>query len=153
MPPLGFLVLALAVCGACATPPTDPEGTLERVENGTLRVGITHNEPWTIVGPDGPSGVEVELVEEFAATVDARIEWFDGSEEHLFGALHLGQLDLVIGGFGAENSNSAEAALTHPYVSTQSIVAVPAGEKVPDDISGLEVAVEAGTEEAGVLEE
>src|SRR5687767_518503 len=85
---------ALLLLVACATPPEDPEGTLDRVRGGTVRVGLTEHDPWTLV--DGPAGVEVELVERFAERLDATIEWTDGSEQEMFGALEAGSLDLVI---------------------------------------------------------
>ena len=146
-----WLALALVFLVACASPPVDPEGTLDRVEGGTIRVGITASEPWTELTPEGPTGVEVEIVERLAAELDAEIEWVPGSEEELFGALKYSQVDLVIGGLGAKNPFAKEAALTHPYLTTQVVVAVPESDDVPEDVSGLRVDVEAGTEAAGVL--
>lgn len=146
-----WLALSLVLLVGCAAPPVDPEGTLERVRGGTMRVGITASEPWTELTPEGPAGIEVEIVTRFAEELDAEIEWVTGSEEELFGALKYSQVDLVIGGLGAKNPFSKEAALTHPYVTTQVVVAVPDPESVPEDIAGLQVDVEAGTEEAGVL--
>ena len=116
-----------------------------------MRVGITENPPWTVLSGAEPSGVEVEIIERLADGLEAEISWFEGSEEELFGALKLGTLDLVIGGLGAKNPYAAEASLTHPYLTTQAVVAVPRETEVPDDIAGLEVAVEEGTEEAGIL--
>lgn len=43
-----LLVPLLAGCGLKM--PSDPEGTLDRVAGGTLRVGISHNPPWTETG-------------------------------------------------------------------------------------------------------
>jgi polar amino acid transport system substrate-binding protein len=145
-----FAIAAL-VLGACASVPVDPAGTLDRVEGGTMRVGITENEPWTVLSGADPSGVEVEIVKRLADHLGAEIAWFEGSEEELFAALKIGSLDLVVGGFGAKNPYAAEVALTHPYLTTQMVVAVPVEEEVPEDIAGLEVAVEEGTEEAGIL--
>ena len=145
------LVVAV-LCIGCTSRPGDPEGTLDRVRGGTLRVGVSVNEPWTDIGPEGPVGIEVELVKLIAAELDSEVRWFDASEQELFAALELGQLDLVIGGITSDSPWSAHAALTHPYQTTQVVVAVPEDEPIPDDIAGLEVAVEEGTEVAGVLE-
>jgi polar amino acid transport system substrate-binding protein len=145
------LVFSLALV-ACASPPVDPEATLERVRGGTIRAGITENPPWTIVGNATMTGVEVELLEDLAAEIDAEIEWVEGSEEELFGALELGQLDVVVGGFSAENTWSKHAAFTHPYHTSQTVIAVPVDQEIPDDITGMRVAVEANTEAAGLLE-
>lgn len=142
------LVLLLAT--ACASPPADPEGTLERVRDGTMRVGFVPSEPWATGQEDAPSGIEVELVKEFARRIDARIEWIEGSDQELFGSLELGQLDLVIGGIDSESPWSGKVALTHPYLTTQVVVAAPDGDV--EEIAGREIAVEAHTDSAGVLE-
>jgi polar amino acid transport system substrate-binding protein len=147
----GASILVALMLSACASPPVDPEGTLRRVRGDIMRVGITESPPWTTLAAGDPGGVEVEIVERFASEIDSEIEWFEGSEEELFPALKVGELDLVIGGLGAENPFASEAALTHPYLTTRVVVAVPSGEDVPEDIAGIEVAVERGTEEAGIL--
>ena len=60
-------VVTALFAGCGVTIPTDPEGTLERVSGGTLRVGVSPNPPWTEVTQGAePTGTEVRLVEEFA---------------------------------------------------------------------------------------
>jgi polar amino acid transport system substrate-binding protein len=137
---------------ACASPPVDPEGTLERVRGGTMSVGIVAVDPWVTIDGTTPGGVEVGLVEEFAESLGASIDWTEGSEQELFSAMEIGQLDLVIGGIDSENPWSSKIALTHPYLTTQVVIATPRGTNLPDDIAGHEVAVEAHTDAAGVLE-
>ena len=108
------LVGLLASCGVSI--PADPNGTLERVTGGTLRVGVSPNPPWTEVTQDGkPTGSEVALVEEFAATLPAEISWTIGGEEPLIKRLELGQLDLVIGGLTADTPWEKHTAITKPY--------------------------------------
>jgi polar amino acid transport system substrate-binding protein len=143
---LGAAVL-LAGCGL----PRDPESTLRRVSGGTLRVGVSEHDPWVVLGDGDPTGVEVELVERFAAEVDAEIEWVEGEVEELAGALHVHEIDLLIAGLTARSKISSEGALTHPYLTTQVVIAVPPGTAI-DDIAGVEIAVEGATEEAGLLE-
>jgi ABC-type amino acid transport substrate-binding protein len=126
LPRLIPIACALALLGACASPPVDPEGTLDRVEGGVMRVGITHNPPWTIVG-DKPSGVEVELVERLARDLDANVEWTEGSEEEIFALLEKRDLDLVIGGITAANPFSSLATFTTEY-HAKHVMAVPFGE-------------------------
>lgn len=145
--------IALPLLAGCASVPIDPEGTLDRIRDGTLMVGITESEPWTVLSGTEPSGVEVEIVKQLADEIDAEIVWIEGSEEQLFGALKVGSLDLVIGGLGVRNPYASEAAFTYPYLTTTAVVAVPNAEELPEDIAGLEVAVEEGSEEAGVLAE
>src|SRR5690606_22519180 len=97
---VAVLTLALGLTGCATTFPADPEGTLDRVSGGTLRVGISPNGDWSEMTDDGEaSGIEVDLGEDFARSIDADIAWVEGSEEHIMTQLEEGALDLVIGGF------------------------------------------------------
>ncbi len=147
---LGAIAAALLLVAASCDAPRDPEGTLERVTGGTLRVGVAAAEPWVVLGGE-PAGIEVELVELFAREIGAEIEWVEGTVEELAAAVHVRELDLLVAGLTSSSGVSSEAALTHPYVTTQVVVATPAGETLRD-IVGVEIAVERGTEAAGVLE-
>ena len=143
----------VAVLAAGCGVPRDPESTLDTVRGGTLRAGITASDPWTTLEGGRPGGVEVELVERFAGELGARVEWVDGSEADLIGALEVRELDLVVGGLTADTPWQAKAAITRSYATTPGVVAVPASQPPPDDIAGVRVAVEAGTDAAGILEE
>ncbi|MFC8192614.1 transporter substrate-binding domain-containing protein [Cellulomonas sp. NPDC057328] len=113
-------VLAVAVAGCGVTVPSDPDGTLDRVRGGQLRVGVTPNAPWTELpaGEDGaPAGLEVDLVTGFAEHLGADVDWEVGSEEELVGALEDGDVDVVVGGLTARSPWASRAALTRPYVT------------------------------------
>lgn len=133
--------------------PRDPEGTLERVRGGTMRVGVAEKDPWVVMGDsDEPTGgVEVELVEEFARTIDAEIEWFEGATEELAAGLHTRSLDLVIGGLTSTSPYQKEATFTHPYLTTFTTIGIPLATEVEEDLTGDDVAVEAGTELEGLV--
>lgn len=130
------LALALGLTGCATTFPADPEGTLDRVSGGTLRVGISPNGEWTQMTDDGEaSGIEVDLVEEFADSIDADIAWVEGSEERLMTQLEEGSLDLVIGGLTDQSPWSDRSAITKPFteVTTSTglekhVMAAPMGE-------------------------
>jgi polar amino acid transport system substrate-binding protein len=149
---LAVVAVAAVLAAGCGIP-RDPESTLDRVRGGTLRAGITVSEPWTTLEGGRPGGVEVELVERFATELGARVEWVDGSEADLIGALEVRELDLVVGGLTADTPWQAKAAITRWYATTRVVVAVPTSQPPPDDIAGLRVAVEAGTDAAGILED
>jgi polar amino acid transport system substrate-binding protein len=148
---VGAVLLAITIAG-CGIP-RDPESTLDRVTGGTLRAGITASDPWTTLEGGQPGGVEVQLVERFAEELGARVEWVDGSEADLIAALEVRELDLVVGGLTADTPWQQKAAITRSYATTRVVVAVPASQPMPEDIAGLRVAVEAGTDAAGVLED
>jgi polar amino acid transport system substrate-binding protein len=148
---LGAAAAAIVLLAGSCDAPRDPEGTLDRVTNGTIRVGVSADEPWVVLGNGDPAGIEVELVELFARDLGAEIEWVEGNVEDLAAAVHVRELDLLVGGLTSSSGISSEAALSHPYVTTQVVVATPA-DRTLEDIAGVEVAVERGTEAAGVLE-
>ena len=112
----GSAIAALAVTtllAGCGGVPADPDGTLRRVEGGELRVGITHNPPWTdTTDPAAPAGRDVGLVQRFARSLDADIDWTVGSEAVLADALRAGDLDIAVGGFTDDTPWSDKAALT-----------------------------------------
>jgi polar amino acid transport system substrate-binding protein len=145
------LVLVLMLVSACGWP-RDTGTTLTDVRDGVLRVGVTENPPWVTVPDDGPpAGAEVELVQRLAGRLNARVEWYPGAESALMAAVKDRVLDLVVGGLDAEAPWTKEASLTRPYVTMRTLVAAPAGVRVPDDITGVSVAVPAGTAEVAAL--
>ncbi len=127
------VVTAVAVCltvalGGCGLDiPTDPDGTLQRVSGGQLRVGVSAQPPWTSQLLDvEPDGVEIELVQDFARSLDAQVEWEAGGEEHLVSGLERGELDLVVGGITAKTPWSQKAAVTRPYATVTDAEGKPA---------------------------
>ena len=128
----GLIPILLIAVNGCM--PRDPDGTLKRVRGGTMRVGGSVREPWTRMEPGGPAGVEVSLVREFAAELDAKTEWVPGSESTLMEALEQRQLDLVIGGLTDDTPWKDRVGLTGIYLKTdpperaRHVMAVPPGE-------------------------
>lgn len=112
---VGVFAVAMMLT-SCAGVPADVDGTLRDAQGGQLRVGITHNPPWTNASDLAkPSGQEVVLVEEFADSIDATIEWTVGSEAILTDHLHAGSLDLAVGRFTDDTPWTDKAAITVPY--------------------------------------
>lgn len=106
-------VMALA---ACATIPGDPDGTLERVQGGVLRVGVTEHAPWVELQEGAePMGTEPELVRAFAERIGAEVTWTPGSEAALATALEDGDLDMLIGGILDDTPWVQSGAVTRPY--------------------------------------
>ena len=147
------LLLAALVAPACQYP-RDPDGTLDRVEGGVMRVGVTECDHWVLLDGEEPEGgAEVELARRFARDVGARIAWVQGSEEELVDAAKEGQVDLILGGLTSKSRWKKDVAFTRPYVETRSVVGAPAGRSYPDDFTGVPVAVELGSEEEGLVEQ
>lgn len=115
------LLCMLFLVPAC-TPsmPVDPEGTLDRIAGGTLRVGASDNGEWVSVEPTRePEGSEPELLRAFAAKLGASIEWSTGSEQVLAEDLKHGELDVVIGGLDDKTPWEKHAGLTMPYTESK----------------------------------
>jgi polar amino acid transport system substrate-binding protein len=149
---LTVVLLLAAIAASGCQYPRDPDGTLNRVEGGVMRVGVTEADPWVVLEGDRPvGGVEVELARRFAREVGARIEWVLGSEEELVDATKEGQVDLIVGGLTSKSRWKKDVALTRPYVESRSVVGIPAAESFPDDFAGVPVAAELGSAEEGLL--
>lgn len=146
-----LLALAVAALAGCQYP-RDVEHTLDRVEDGTMRVGVSHNDPWVKLDGTEPAGVEPEIVRRFARTLNAEIQWVRGDSEELVGALESGQLDVVIAGFERKSEHRRKVALTRPYVDTELLLAHPRSQSMPDESHDVRVAVEADSKEAGLLD-
>jgi polar amino acid transport system substrate-binding protein len=111
-------ILGLLLAGCAGPYPADPHQTLSRVTGAELRVGISHNEPFVSVAGPSPSGREVALVEDYAATLDAEVAWTADGEEELVDQLEHGRLDLVIGGLTNKTPWKKKVGLTRPYTQT-----------------------------------
>lgn len=142
--------MAALVLAGCSLP-RDPEGTLQRATGGTIRAGVTAREPWARLEGEAPAGVEVDLVEGFAREIDAEVRWLPGAEAELMAALETGQLDVIVGGLESTNPWAGSVTLTHPYLTTALVVGAPVGHAALTDLAGVEVAVESGTQAAGLL--
>jgi polar amino acid transport system substrate-binding protein len=122
----GVVALLLAI-GACDLP-RDPKGTLDRVRGGTMRVGIAENPPWTTFAAGGSAaGIEGALAAEVARELQARIAWVRAPESQLLEALHLGELEMVIGGLTDGTPWKQSVALTKPFYTDTIVVGAPAG--------------------------
>ncbi|MFJ4175112.1 transporter substrate-binding domain-containing protein [Microbacterium sp. NPDC089696] len=93
------LALAGGLAGCGLAVPSDPDGTLERVTGGELRVGWSADPGLIAADDDGePTGSLPDLVDGFADGIDADVEWTEASEETLVGMLERDDLDLIAGG-------------------------------------------------------
>jgi len=123
-------LVALALLLTACDLPRDPEHTLERVEVAGMRVGIAPRPPWAIGGEE-PSGVEADLVRAFARDLGTDVRWESGSASDVLESIELGNLDLAIGGFTADNPWSSRVSFIQPYYvlgDDQHVMAVPHGE-------------------------
>ena len=117
-----YAALILCVCASACGLPRDADGTLEHVQNGTMRVGV-------ITGAQ--AGIEESaLVRELAHELAASVEWIPGTESDLLKKVHDREIDMVIGGLTDDSPWSAKVALSKPFRedSVNHVFALPPGE-------------------------
>lgn len=125
-----FLVFLLPslLSFSCDDLPKDQSGTVNRVvSSGELRVGLIENPPFVVRDGDEPRGVEVEIIKNFAASMNAHPIWNWGGEERLMPALEHNKMDIVAGGINKSTPWKSYVGLTSPYVKDQ-VIATPPGE-------------------------
>jgi polar amino acid transport system substrate-binding protein len=154
-PSIVVFMLVVLVGAGCAFP-RDPRGTLERVQNGTMRVGIVENDPWTHMEAGHASGVEVKLLKGFARELGTEASFVPGTTPELLEAAKEAEVDVLIGGFTSTSpgvSEGKEAGVTGSYLTTRFVVGVPPGTSGFDDPTGREIAVERIDGMAALLKE
>lgn len=111
-----LITLLLSGCGLQI--PTDPDGTLDRVQGGEITIGVAHNPPrvdasgTSADNAQAPTGIEPELAADFANSLDAEVTWVVDSEADIVKGLKAGTIDLAIAGFTDDTPWSAEAGMT-----------------------------------------
>ncbi|MBK8908724.1 MAG: transporter substrate-binding domain-containing protein [Rhodospirillales bacterium] len=146
------MLLATAVVGGCDDFPRDPDDTSRKVQGGILLVGLIDNPPWVQVEDAAPQGVEVDLVQDLAGTLNATVEWIRGSDHDLLTALEARHIHLVIGGLSTDSLWKDQVALTRPYFHEVLVVAATAGPSLRN-IDGRTILVSPGTTEAMRVED
>ncbi|WP_347876382.1 hypothetical protein [Microbacterium oxydans] len=122
----------LAGCGLSI--PADPDGTLDSVTGGVLRVGTSPDGELVEVSRGDPSGPIIDLVDRFADSIDADTEWTVASEETLVTELEAGDLDLIAGGITPDTPWIDKAGVTRGYRGIEGsdgrelVMLVPLGE-------------------------
>lgn len=128
------LSLAAGLAGCGLTIPADPDGTLDAVTGGELRVGTSPDRGLVEVTDGEPSGSIVDLVDDYADTLDARPQWTVTSEETLVRMLEAGDLDLIAGGITADTPWLEKAGVSRGYTGIEGadgreiVMLVPLGE-------------------------
>jgi polar amino acid transport system substrate-binding protein len=136
-----YAVLAVLLLSACGLP-RDNAGTLERVRNGEMRVGVTARPPWVRLEDGRLAGIEPALLKAWAGMLGARIRWIHGSEGELVEALHRHEIDILAAGLKQDTPYKSRLGLSQPYIVTQLGIAVPADQRPPEDWKGRRVAVD-----------
>lgn len=134
--------ISLSACGVGI--PDDPDGTLDRVRAAAvLRAGASPAGDALTVMDATPSGPLVDLVERFAASEGADVEWTVGGEEELVAELEAGELDLVTGDFSEQTPWSDRASVTRGIRGVDGLGDVSVVILLPLGENAMQAAVEA----------
>jgi polar amino acid transport system substrate-binding protein len=119
---LAAAAVLLAACGA----PKDPESTTERVRaSHVLRIGVTENPPWIEFHGADVSGRDAGLVQAFARTLGATVQWDRGSESTLLNRLKERKLDVAAGGFTSDTPWTDQLGTSQTYAGEHLIFSAP----------------------------
>lgn len=138
------IVPALLAVVLIATPgcryPRDIEHSLEHIQGGIMRVGVSENPPWVIRTASGAAGLEPEMIKALAQRLDADIQWHWGTESELMLALAERQLDIAVGGLIEKSSLSKDATFSQPYFQSDFSVGFPSrSSHVPQTLQDIKV--------------
>tara|TARA_R110000782_G_scaffold19140_3_gene52199 strand:- start:818 stop:1276 length:459 start_codon:yes stop_codon:yes gene_type:complete len=100
-------LMGTVLLAGCDRLPRDPNGTLRRVEGGTLVVGTTSR---ASLDP-----VEIGLVEALGEDLSTRLRWIEAPAGDLMRAVEDGRVDVVIGGIAESDPWSSRVAFSRPY--------------------------------------
>lgn len=128
------VVVAGVLSGCGVSVPSDPDGTLETVSGGELRVGTSVDPPLVQDRVGAPSGSIVDLVDDFASSLGVEAEWTVATEETLVGMMEDGDLDLIAGGITSDTPWMERTGVTRGYTGIEGaqgreiVMLVPLGE-------------------------
>ncbi|TDT34371.1 transporter substrate-binding domain-containing protein [Naumannella halotolerans] len=124
-----FVLFGIMAMGACTAPvppavteqpSTEPEGTLAEVRSAdTLRVCTTGDyRPYTYRDPETGSwsGIDLDLAEDLAETLDVERELVQVSWSELVGSITDGDCDIAMGGISFNDERDQQVDFSEPTV-------------------------------------
>jgi len=136
------LIGALAASG-CSDFPKDNAETLKQLQAGReMKVGVTHNPPWTVVAEGRIEGVEPALVTQWAQSLGTRARFVTGPADDLVEALYKRELDVLVMGLTDKTPHSGKLALSQPYLEVKTNIGVAPEQTPLADWTGQRIAVD-----------
>lgn len=113
---------------------------LQRVQDQGYLVVATRRAASTYYpGPNGPAGLEYELVSRFAASLGVEVRWqFPGNIQAVFNAARNGRAHLAAAGLSISASRSHNARFTAPYASITTQLVYRRGSTRPQDLGDIQ---------------
>ncbi|MCW8328064.1 membrane-bound lytic murein transglycosylase MltF [Photobacterium sp. SDRW27] len=132
------ILLSLLLLSGCKWQ-EDTRSDLEKVrENGVLRIGTLNNQLSYYIGSDGPTGLDYELAQRFAAKLGVKLEMQPMfTLSGLFPALKRGDVDMIAAGLTMTKDRLAAFRAAPAYYYASQIVVYKKGQWRPRDTEDL----------------
>lgn len=89
------------------------------LERGTLKVGVSLFEPWTIQEESGLlSGFEIDVAKNIAQTMGVKPEFIAYKWEDIIAALQKGEIDIIAGGMAITPERALKISFSQPYATS-----------------------------------
>jgi polar amino acid transport system substrate-binding protein len=138
------LLFGLIFAG-CQNYPKDPMHTFDKVKEHTLKVAYSENGQWVREDNGIVSGIEAEIIKEFASSINAGIEWIKGPESELMPLLKEGECHIYIGGLVQTSPWRKHTAFSRPYTTAEVYIGVSPSMSPPHDIKNKKIGVRKGS--------
>lgn len=102
-------------------------------------MGWAHSPPWVVAAASEPSGLEPDIIRQWARALQARIEWVHAGEAGLVTALQGHAIDIAVGGFTTSAPWGAKIGQTQPYLTSELVVGLAPGAPQPAAWDNLEI--------------
>lgn len=136
----GFaIMLSLLLLSGCKWLEDPTRSDLEKIrESGVLRIGTLNNQLSYFIGSDGPTGLDYELAQRFAAKLGVKLEMQPMfTLAGLFPTLKRGDVDIVAAGLTMTDDRLAEFRAAPAYYYASQIVVYKKGQWRPRDNEDL----------------
>lgn len=132
---LSILFVMTVFISGCDNYPKDVQHSFDNIKaSQRIRVGVIEQSPWAIENDTNLSGIEIEIINAFATSLDVTPQWLVLSEAQATLLLEQYKLDVVVGGLTEDNPRKDSIAFTRPYLEINNgqkhrhVMAVPKGE-------------------------
>jgi polar amino acid transport system substrate-binding protein len=107
------------------------------VERGTLRIGVSLFEPWTMEDGSGQlSGYEIDVTKKLAEDMSVKPKFIVYKWENIIQALRKGEIDIIAGGMAITPARALKINFSNPYASSG--ISLATNTKMTRDIKSLE---------------
>jgi len=107
------------------------------VERGTLRIGVSLFEPWTMVDETGKlSGYEIDVTTKLALDMSVKPKFIVYKWEDIIPALRKGEIDIIAGGMAITPARALKINFSNPYADSG--ISLATNTKMTRDIKSLD---------------